>query len=241
MSSLRLIAWNCHHGSLSMRLAELAAFAPAIVFLQECRPTGTLPLIGPFLTRRMNAQKAIALASLNADYHLEALKGRANRGRAVIGATVSGPVSFTALGIWSQGPRYVDDVMRTLNAYDRVLRSGPSIVMGDLNSGTNLAGTRSPNTGHSRILDTFADLGLVSAYHAFHHVEHGQEMHPTYRHQRKQSQPWHIDFCFVPVGWVVVGVEVLDGKEWATTSDHLPLKVDVQCTPSTVISSDCRG
>ena len=41
MSSLRLIAWNCHHGSLSARLAELAAFAPAIVFLQECRPVET--------------------------------------------------------------------------------------------------------------------------------------------------------------------------------------------------------
>jgi len=222
MSSLRLIAWNCHHGSLSTRLAELASFAPAIVFLQECKPTRTLPMMGPFLTQRVNAQKGIALASLNADYRLAKLKPRANRGRAVMGATVSGPVPFTALGVWSQGPHYVDDVMRTLHAYDKVLRSGA------LNSGTNLAGTRSPNKGHSRILDRFADLGLVSAYHAFHHFEHGQEKHPTYRHQRKPSQPWHIDFCFVPVGWVVVGVEVLDGKEWATRSDHLPLKVDVQ-------------
>ncbi len=230
MSSLRLIAWNCHHGSLSTRLAELAAFAPAIVFLQECKPTETLPLMGPFLTQNVNAQKGIALASLNTDYHLEKLKPRENRGRAVMGATVSGPVSFTALGIWSQGPHYVDDVMRTLKAYERVLRSGPTIVMGDLNSGTNLADTRSPNKGHSRILDTFADLGLVSAYHAFHHFEHGQETHPTYRHQGKPSQPWHIDFWFVPVSWVVVGVEVLDGKEWATRSDHLPLKVDVQFT-----------
>ena len=228
MSSLRLIAWNCHHGSLSTRLAELASFAPAIVFLQECKPTRTLPMMGPFLTQRVNAQKGIALASLNADYRLAKLKPRANRGRAVMGATVSGPVAFTALGVWSQGPHYVDDVMRTLHAYDKVLRSGATIVMGDLNSGTNLAGTRSPNKGHSRILDRFADLGLVSAYHAFHHFEHGQERHPTYRHQRKPSQPWHIDFCFVPVGWVVVGVEVLDGKEWATRSDHLPLKVDVQ-------------
>jgi endonuclease/exonuclease/phosphatase family metal-dependent hydrolase len=141
---------------------------------------------------------------------------------------VSGPVSFTALGIWSQGPRYVDDVMRTLRAYDRVLRAGPSIVMGDLNSGTNLAGTRSPSKGHLRMLGALADLGLVSAYHAFHDFEHGQERHATYRHHRKASRPWHIDFCFVPAGWVVAGVEVLDGEDWAARSDHLPLKVDVQ-------------
>src|SRR5437016_1722986 len=135
MSSLRLIAWNCHHGSLSTRLEELAAFAPAIVFLQECKPTSTLPMMGPFLTQRVNAQKGIALASLNADYHLAKLKPRANRGRAVMGATVSGPVSFTALGIWSQGPQYVDDVMRTLKAYERVLVSGPTIVMGGVKHG----------------------------------------------------------------------------------------------------------
>src|SRR5580765_7807305 len=147
MSSVRLIAWNCHHGSLSTRLAELAAFAPAIVFLQECKPTETLPLMGPFLTQRVNARKGIALASLNADYHLEKLRARANRGRAVMGATVSGTASFTALGIWSQGPRYVDDVMRTLHAYDRVLRAGPAIVMGDLNSGTILPKRDRPTRG----------------------------------------------------------------------------------------------
>src|SRR5439155_800115 len=83
--------------SLSTRLAELASFAPAIVFLQECKPTRTLPMMGPFLTQRVNAQKGIALASLNADYRLAKLKPRANRGRAVMGATVSGPVAFTAL------------------------------------------------------------------------------------------------------------------------------------------------
>ena len=62
---LRLIAWNCHHGSLSTRLAELASFSPAIVFLQECRAAKALPLMNPFLTQRVNAQKGIALGSLD--------------------------------------------------------------------------------------------------------------------------------------------------------------------------------
>jgi endonuclease/exonuclease/phosphatase family metal-dependent hydrolase len=61
-------------------------------------------------------------------------------------------------------------------------------------------------------------------------VEHGYETHPTYRHNHKLSKPWHIDFCFVPAGWVanLVAVEILDGPEWAARSDHSPLKVDVQ-------------
>ena len=126
----------------------------------------------------------------------------------------------------------MDDVMRTLKAYDRVLRSGPAVVMGDLNSGTNLNASQSPGKGHARILAALADFGLVSAYHAFHRVAHGHETHPTYRHQRNRSKPWHIDFCFVPSVWAVnlVGVEVVDGEDWAARSDHLPLKVDVRFT-----------
>jgi hypothetical protein len=230
MTALRLIAWNCHHGSLDTRIAELASFGPAVVFLQECSPVGKLPSTTPLVTQTVNVRKGIALASLSADYQLARLRPRARRGRAVVGARVDGPVSFTALGIWSQGPRYVDDVMRTLKAYDRVLRSGPAVVMGDLNSGTNLNTRQSPSKGHSRILDALADLGLVSAYHAFQNVQHGYETHPTYRHNHKPSRPWHIDFCFVPAGWVanLVAVEILDGHEWAARSDHSPLKVDVQ-------------
>jgi len=231
MRPLRLLTWNCHHGSLSARLAELACFSPAIAFLQECRPTDTLAVTRPSVTQRVNTTKAIALASLDDDYLVTRLRPRARRGRAVIGATVSGPVSFTTLGIWSQGPRYVDDVMRTLKAYDRVLRSGPAVVMGDLNSGANLNTRPAPSKGHARILAALADLGLVSAYHRFHGVEHGSETHSTYLHQRNPAKPWHIDFCFVPVEWNVIGVEVPDGPEWTARSDHLPLCVDVQFPP----------
>jgi hypothetical protein len=228
MRSLRLLTWNCHHGSLSARLSELASLSPAIIFLQECTPIDPLPLTRPFVTQRVNPTKAIAMVSLDEDYLLARLRPRARRGRAVVGATVSGPVPFTALGIWSQGPRYVDDVLRTLKAYDRVLRAGPVVVMGDLNSGANLNTRQSPSKGHARILTALADFGLVSAYHSFHGVGHGSEAHATYRHQRNPAKPWHIDFCFVPIGWDVVGVEVPDSEEWTARSDHLPLCVEVR-------------
>jgi endonuclease/exonuclease/phosphatase family metal-dependent hydrolase len=230
MPALRLIAWNCHHGSVATRFEELASCAPAVVFLQECSPNVEAGSRWPCVTRRVNVRKAIALGSLGPGYEVRGLRARRNRGQAVVAAAVSGPVSFTALGIWSRGPRYADDVMRTLDAYGRLLRSGPAVVMGDLNSGTNLGrDVTSPSKGHAGIVSALAGLGLVSAYHAFHQVEHGNERHATYRHQRNPSKPWHIDFCFVPTDWRVVDVEVLDGQAWAARSDHLPLKVDVQC------------
>ena len=227
--SLRLIAWNCHHGSLSARLAELAEHAPDVVFIQEYAPTDAIEA-GQIVTRRVSPRKAIALASRGDRFRLEKLRPRPRSGRATLAAAVTGPVSFTALGIWSRGPNYADDVMRTLDAYTNVLRSGPAVVMGDLNSGADLNLKPSPSKGHARILGALADLGLVSAYHAFHEVTHGHESHATYRHLFKASRPWHIDFCFVPRSWLehLARVDVIDGEDWAVRSDHLPLMVELQ-------------
>lgn len=103
------------------------------------------------------------------------------------------------------------------------------VVMGDLNSGTNLTGNRVPIKAHMRIVNTLKEFGLVSAYHAFHGVEHGLETHATYNHQFKPSQPWHIDFCFISACWVerLTRAEVLEGSHWDARSDHRPLIVDV--------------
>ena len=93
---------------------------------------------------------------------------------------------------------------------------------------------RSHLADDKRMTDTFGGAidkgGVVSADRAFHDVEHGHETRATYRHQFKASQPWHIDFCFVPASWVnrLVGVDVIDGEDWAARSDHLPLTVDLR-------------
>ena len=230
MPSLRLIAWNCHHGSVSRCLSDLAGYSPDVVFLQECAPAETLPLTGQFAARRINARKGIALGTPHRDYRLAKTRSRARAGQAFLCASVQGPVSFTALGIWGQTPHYVNDVMRTLDAYETVLRSGPSVVMGDLNSGTDLNKPGNPSNRHARVLARLTDLGLISAYHAFHRIAHGREAHPTYRHLRNPLRPWHIDFCFVPASWEgnLKHVDVIDGDDWAGRSDHLPLKIDFE-------------
>src|SRR5258707_1142457 len=97
---LRLIAWNCHHGTLNQRVRLLQSREPALLFLQECNPGAALPLYGDFLTFQVNAKKGIALGSLSADYRLTPLERRADCGQAVLAADVQGPVPFTLLGIW---------------------------------------------------------------------------------------------------------------------------------------------
>lgn len=226
MPSLRLITWNCRHGSFSRCLSELAEHSPDLIFLQECDPSESLPLMGQALVRRVAAGKGIALAAPDTQYRLTKLEARAEAGRATIAAAAAGAVSFTALGIWSQAPKYVDDVMRSVDAYADVLSHGPAVVLGDLNSGTALGTGRPPTKSHLRMVHALRDIGLVSAYHAFHGVEHGRETHPTRLHQ--WSRPWHIDFCFVPASWLdgLASVEVIADDRWSARSDHFPLRVD---------------
>ena len=229
LPSLRLLTWNCHHGSLDARLAEVAELSPDVVFLQEWLPSKSEVLSAGVVGRMVRPRKGIALAAVNAAYTLTEIVMPAGVGQAAVAARVAGPVSFTAIGLWAQTPNYVDDVLRSVAASAELIRSGPTVVMGDFNSGTNLSGTPALTRGHSRIVDALGALGLVSAYHAFHKVDHGHEPHATYRHQFNASQPWHLDFCFVPTAWAnhITAVDVISGDKWDMSSDHRPVVVDL--------------
>ena len=72
-------------------------------------------------------------------------------------------------------------------------------------------------------------LGLVSAYHHFHNLGHGNELHPMLYFQWKQTRRHHIDYCFVPKRWArhITSVAVGSDEDWVGASDHRPLTVDL--------------
>jgi endonuclease/exonuclease/phosphatase family metal-dependent hydrolase len=226
---VRLITWNCRHGSLNERVVQLSTESPDLVFLQEWAP-GRSDTTG-FLARSVNSRKGIALGSLNPSYRLRRLNRPRGCGQAVIAARVENvSSSFTLLGIWARGPRFADDVLSTLEACGGLLRKRPAIVLGDLNSGTRQYGEPYVSRDHSRIVAKLSAHGLESAYHRSYNVDYGAERHPTYRHQMKHSLPWHIDFCFVPRQWRLQATRVID-SDWALTSDHNALVIDVDFGP----------
>jgi endonuclease/exonuclease/phosphatase family metal-dependent hydrolase len=232
-AALRIITWNCHSGSVEQLLDDLAEYQPDVVFLQECTPLDRRRRPGLVCSRRINGRKAVALFAASDACRCRRLRLLSGSGNAAIGATVVTPLPFTAIGIWAQKTDYVEDVMRTVRAHRNLLRAAPAVVMGDFNSGTSLTRTPRQHGAHRRLLDEFHDLGLVSAYHVYHGIDHGDEAHATYFHLYKTDRPWHIDFCFVPQAWTprLANVAVLDGDVWARRSDHRPLLVDLTVTP----------
>jgi hypothetical protein len=177
LSRLRIITWNCRSGSVAKRLSELADYDPHIVFLQECRAIQDEPSSEVVCRRRVKGCKGIALAVSAESCRCVARGLIPGSGRAALAAQVLAPVRFTALGIWARPPDYVQDVILTLRAHADLLRAGPAFVLGDLNTGSRLGRHRSSTRHHERLLDLCSELGLVSAYHAFHRVDSGRESH----------------------------------------------------------------
>ena len=228
MALLRLITWNCRSGSIGRRLSELAEFNADLIFLQECGPPDDQAAASVVRSHTINGRKHVALMARPPCRCVPSATTMGG-GRAAIAARVVAPIDFRVAGIWAQGPRYVDDVLLTLRAEKEAISRQPTVVLGDLNSGARLGRRASPTRHHARVLDVCRELGLVSAYHAFHRVAAGAEAHATYFHQFKRGRPWHIDFCFVPQAWMpgLVNVAVIDGRRWARRSDHRPLVVEI--------------
>jgi endonuclease/exonuclease/phosphatase (EEP) superfamily protein YafD len=146
----------------------------------------------------------------------------------VLPVVVSGPVTLTVVGVWTQKvPTYTEHLLNGLAAIKPVLPAGPLVVMGDFNNHPRWDNPATPHRNHAAIVQALGDdFGLVSAYHHFHGVEHGSDSHPTLFFQFDQNRPYHIDYIFVPREWVrhITRVVVGSYDDWKD-SDHRPLSV----------------
>ena len=117
--------------------------------------------------------------------------------------------------------------------YKSFLGERPAVIAGDLNSNTiwDKPGWRINHSTKVRILEE--SFGLVSAYHAIRGEAHGHESEPTlyWRDRTKDGPSYHIDYVFLPTGWIgkVSHLSVGAFETWcgAGLSDHVPVVVDV--------------
>jgi hypothetical protein len=224
-----LLTWNCCRGPYLKKVALLDVLNADIAVLQECpRP--------PIESERClwfgdNPRQGIAIVA-KAPYSLRRLPTRRAVPKFVIPVAVSGPRSFSMLAVWSkarQKHNYVEAVVKAVRLYRELLTAGPAVVIGDFNSNTLWHKSRPADRNHSALVKLLESLNLVSAYHTHFKEQQGAETQPTYYFQWKEKQPYHIDHCFVPAGWISPGtrVEVAGYEEWKQHSDHRPLIVEL--------------
>ena len=231
---MRIVVWNAYMSFGGRKQTALAELGPDIAVIPECGslvdvPAGCSAWVGS------NRHKGLAVLSYG-DYRvsLDSKHDASIQWAAPI--TVTGPHSFFLLAIWEQRP-YGEGVQSALELYRDRLTSGAAVVAGDFNQSSIWDRPNRPRN-HTRTVGLLEELGLASAYHHHFEVDQGKELHPTHYWHYNPATTFHIDYCFMPEQWCerITAVAVGSASDWIHTvprlSDHVPLIVDVELTPT---------
>jgi hypothetical protein len=222
---MRIVTWNCYRGEARKRASELLRLDFDVAVLQECgRPEHEGSDCVWFGERDIQGVGVVT----RGEYRVE--RGVASEAlpHSIFPFHISGPRSFNLLGVWAQRkPTYVRAVMQGLELYSHLL-DGPAVVIGDFNSNA-IWNDQSPSANHDDIVRALAQRGLESAYHTHLSEPHGKEAFATHYWQWKREQPFHLDYCFIPVIWrsELRSVSVGGYQDWENSSDHRPVVVDL--------------
>lgn len=242
---MRLVAWNCNM-ALHRKFDALLRLEPDIAVVCECaeperlRARGVLDgCAGEPVWIGNNQHKGLAVLAFNG-YSVRLADQFAPTLRYIAPVHVSGPVECNLLAVWAQigngtgstRKHQLGPLRRALSRYREFMTAAPAIVAGDLNHNVfwDRPGRRS---NHRGTVDRLERLGLVSAYHAIHDEHQGGESIPTiyWRDRKKDGPTYHIDYIFIPRGWVehVRDFAVGTFEDWCGSglSDHVPLVVDL--------------
>ena len=144
----------------------------------------------------------------------------------VVPVVVHASKPFMFVGVWTHPP-YNKVAWKAMSVCAAASDGLPVVAAGDFNSSPGVEGQQRASL---EFLQSMRDeLGLVSAYHHLYGEDPGEETRASYYHWRDKSQPFHIDYCFIPEGWLdrLVGVEVGTFADWPQ-SDHRPLTMEIK-------------
>jgi len=244
---LKIVTWNCARGKPTIKLPRLLSANPDVLVVQECaRPAelpapapprpgpsgaGLLQLAGPTQVWHGDNRNQGLLVQVNDGLHLRPSKEQPTPAKFFLPVQVRGRADFNLLAVWAkpaaQRPLYVTTLFQGVEAYRDFIRSAPTILIGDLNT-VRLPSANDPHMAFVNLLRD--EFDLVSAYHEFHGLEHGQEEQDTFFDRTKKNKPYHIDYCFIPRSWLprLANVAVGSFDDWHDLSDHVPVLVDLE-------------
>jgi exonuclease III len=221
---MRLATWNCQSG-LDSNWGAVEKLDADVLVVQECGPgTPAQAADQAGLTCEYQAGgygKGLAVLA-RSPYRIET---REPSEPFFVSTVISGPDRFRFVGFWAMTQKFTgyEYPQQATRLIEQLPNDGlPTVVAGDFNA--------SKSQEHLGNVQRLAARGLVSAYHAFHGLDHSAvESHPTSYFQWQESRPYHMDFVFVPTEWHIDSVEVgtFDDYPRRKLSDHVPVVVTV--------------
>lgn len=221
---MRVTSWNCAGGlDVDRYVALLAPLRADLVTLQECpQPDGDSTSV---IWCGSDPHRGVAVVSTRAALPLEPVNILSLH-PTVVPVVVHATQPFVFVGVWTHPP-YNEVAWKAMSACVAAADGLPLIAAGDFNSSPGVKGQQHTSL---RFLKRMRDeFGLISAYHHLYAETPGEETRASYYHLRKETEPFYLDYCFVPEGWAdcLAGVEVGTFEDWPQ-SDHRPVTVDLK-------------
>lgn len=231
---MRIVFWNCN-GAFRDKRHHIEQWQPDLAIVAETtRADAEQRVLGSPLTEAAwiggPKGKGLAVLGRRGSFMVHPLFDDAIR--LVFPIVVDGAPPLLVLGVWTQAdprlPRhaYVGWLHDAVDRYSALFTEHETIIIGDFNSNA-IWDAQHRGCSHSDLVSRLSSLGIVSLHHHRIGEAHGHETTPTYFHQWKPEQPFHIDYCFVSKGLVgrVTAFEVGHRDPWLGRSDHMPLFV----------------
>jgi exonuclease III len=233
---MKIITWNCNM-AFRKKAAVILKHKPDILIVPECEHPDRLKFDDERLEPAdklwfgNNLNKGLGIFSYSR-FRFKLRKNHNPDFRTIIPVSVKDERSaFTLYAIWAWNPgdpdgKYVEQIWKALNYYDKQLTKQPVILAGDFNSNT-IWDKKYRIGNHSHVVRRLEEKNIYSAYHLHHEQVQGKEKHPTLYMYRHKDKPYHIDYCFVSADLAskIQSVEIGRHKFWCRYSDHVPVMV----------------
>ena len=246
-SHLRIVSWNCA-GALHRKWQHLLSLEPDIAIVPEaCMPQRLsfdrssieAPVDSVWIGRL--PYKGLGVFSFG-DWRIQRRPNFEERLEWILPLAVTGEVEFTLVAVWAMNHRARTPVPEGLprpqphaaaDLYGFDAEAERLVVVGDFNSAPQWDTPKNPR--FADLINRYEGAGLRSVYHALSGQPFGSESQPTHwwRDRKADGPTYHIDYAFVPEGWLHASTMEIGGYErWVTQagSDHAPLIVDINLT-----------
>ncbi len=188
-----------------------------------------------------HAQRGLGVLSFDSTYvKLEAGKWD-QRLEWIAPVAVNGPVPHNLIAVWALNEKAqvkfktnppASQPIQMLRLY-RTLLETPVVVGGDFNNNP-VFHRNDPSWDMLELIARLDALGLVSAYHAFSGLEHGDPREQPTRFRPEIAgilERHHTDYCFIPEVWLPAlrNVQVGAPDAWfqsVRAEEHVPVVVD---------------
>lgn len=233
---MKIISWNCNM-AFRKKWKAIIDFNPDVIFLQECESPAkfkgyiSIPNINQFLWFGTNENKGLGVITFN-NTLVEKKKINKNFQFVIPLKLMDKDIELHTFLVWAMPAKnkrnsYVGQLWNAFNYY-RLSTHKKYMIIGDWNSHVQWDHERK-NGNHSMLISKLKNKDIVSLYHHINELEQGEEKDPTIYLLKKESKPYHLDYCAVSECLINEKSEIKIGayNQWIKFSDHMPLFINL--------------